>query len=148
MVSVFVEGFGQLTELSISHVLSSGPQLQLQPDPTSARAARAFVRQHVPDVVDLRDNAELLASELVTNGVLHARTAMTLGVVARDSSVLIAVSDHEVTAPQQPRPPNLAAESGRGIALVANIARSWGVAQRPDGKIIWCLIDTGDHGAP
>ena len=149
-VSAFADGFGQLTELSVRRALSSGHRLQLSADPHSARAARAFVREHVPDVIDLRDNAELLASELVTNGVLHAGTAMTLDVVARDSSVLLGVTDHRRSLPadQRPRPPSLVAENGRGIALVASIATWWGVTPQGDGKIVWCLIDTGDHGVP
>jgi anti-sigma regulatory factor (Ser/Thr protein kinase) len=149
-VSAFADGFGQLTELSISHALSSGHRLELSPDPHSPRAARAFVREHVPDIIDLRDTAELLVSELVTNGVLHAGTPMTLDLVARDSSVLLGVTDkrRSVPADQRPRPPSLVAENGRGIALVASIARSWGVTQRADGKIVWCLIETGDDGVP
>jgi hypothetical protein len=149
MVCVSVEGFGQLTELSITHALESGPRLALSADPQSPRAARAFVRDHVPDVIDLRDNAELLASELVTNGVLHARTPMTLGVVARESAVLLGVSDLSHASPVDARArPSLVSENGRGIALVASIARSWGVSQQRDGKIVWCLIDVEDDGAP
>jgi anti-sigma regulatory factor (Ser/Thr protein kinase) len=139
---VFAEGIGQLDEASIPQVLSGGPQLRLHPEPTSARAARAFVRRHVASAdQELRDSAELLASELVTNGVLHAHSDMTLGVVARETCVLIAVSDDNRAVPFE-RHPSLSAESGRGIALVSTIARHWGVAPQASGKIIWCLIDS------
>jgi anti-sigma regulatory factor (Ser/Thr protein kinase) len=144
-VSVFVEAFGHLTELSITHAFRAGPQVDLHPDAQSPRVARAFVREHVPDVIDLRDNAELLASELVTNAVLHAHSEMTLGVVSRDSSVLIAVSDHSPLVPAERRA-SLVAEHGRGITLVAAIAQTWGVTAQPGGKIIWCLIRAGDDG--
>jgi anti-sigma regulatory factor (Ser/Thr protein kinase) len=138
---VFAQGIGQLDEGSIAAVLGRGPQLQLAPQPTSARKARAFVRDHVPAVDrDLRDSAELVASELVTNGVLHARTPMTLGVVTGQECVLIAVTDDSVVRPAE-HEPSLSAEGGRGIALVATIARRWGVQQEGSGKIIWCLID-------
>lgn len=134
-----------LDSISIPRVLSNGPQLHLAPEPTSARAARAFVRRHVlSDDEDLRDSAELLASELVTNGVLHARSDLTLGVVARETCVLIAVSDRNLSQPSE-RQPNLSAEGGRGIALVSTIARHWGVTPQVDGKIIWCLINAAPH---
>jgi anti-sigma regulatory factor (Ser/Thr protein kinase) len=139
---VFAEGIGQLDEASIPQVLSGEPQLRLGPEPTSARAARAFVRRHVESSdQELRDSAELLASELVTNGVLHARSDLTLGVVARETCVLIAVSDGNQAVPHE-RHPGPSAENGRGIALVSTIARQWGVAPQASGKIIWCLIDS------
>jgi hypothetical protein len=144
---VFAEGIGQLDELSIPMVLRSGPQLQLDPQPTSARQARAFVRNHVTgDDQDLRDSAELVASELVTNGVLHACSTMTLGVVASETCVLIGVIDASETRPAEHQP-SMSAEGGRGIALVATIARQWGVQTQDSGKIIWCLIDSESSGA-
>ncbi|MDX6213918.1 MAG: hypothetical protein QOF82_3005 [Frankiales bacterium] len=139
---MFAEGIGQLDEASIPQVLSGEPQLHLGPEPTSARAARAFVRHHVDSSdADLRDSAELLASELVTNGVLHAHSDMTLGVVARETCVLIAVSDGNRAVPHE-RHAGLSAESGRGIALVSKVSRKWGVTPQASGKIIWCLIDS------
>jgi anti-sigma regulatory factor (Ser/Thr protein kinase) len=139
---LFAEGIGVLDETSIPRVLRAGPQLQLAAIPTSARAARAFVRRHVGSAdEELRDSAELLASELVTNGVLHARSALTLGVIAAESCVLIAVTDQNQDQPAERRP-SLSAESGRGIALVSSIARHWGVTPQAGGKIIWCLINS------
>jgi anti-sigma regulatory factor (Ser/Thr protein kinase) len=138
---VFTEGFGQLDETSIPLVLADGPQLTLAPDPTSASTARAFVRANTLDSdEDVRDNAELLVSELVTNGVLHAGTSMTVGIVARERSVLLGVSDRSEVLPTE-RLPSLSAEGGRGIAMMTLVARHWGVAARETGKIIWCLID-------
>jgi anti-sigma regulatory factor (Ser/Thr protein kinase) len=144
---VFAEGIGQLDEATITQCLRTGPQVQLKADPTSARAARAFVRRHLRSAdEDLRGSAELLASELVTNGMLHARSDMTLGVVARDTCVLLAVSDESTEVPAE-RSPSLSAEGGRGIALVSTIARCWGVASQRSGKIIWCLIDANPRPA-
>ena len=144
---MFAEGIGQLDELSIPRFFRSGPQLRLDPDPSSARAARAFVRRHVDSADDdLRDSAELLASELVTNGVLHARSPMTLGVVARETCVLIGVRDDNEDVPAEHHA-SLSDEGGRGISLVASIARRWGVTPQAHGKIIWCLIDSEPRGA-
>ncbi len=142
---MFAEGIGQLDESSIAQFMRTGPQLQLAPDPASARAARAFVRRHVDsDDEDLCDSAELLASELVTNGMLHARSDMTLGVIAREHCVLLAVSDRSRSTPAERRP-SLSAESGRGISMMATLASQWGVAVQASGKIIWCLINSEPH---
>ncbi len=141
---MFAKGIGSLDEQTIPHVLSQGARLHLSPQPTSARRARAFVRDQVD--TSLTDSAELVASELVTNGVLHANSPMTLGVVAGDHCVLIAVTDRSPRRPAE-HEPSLSAEGGRGIALVASLARQWGVQRDGHGKIIWCLIESEPHGA-
>ncbi|BEP12926.1 hypothetical protein acdb102_12370 [Acidothermaceae bacterium B102] len=140
---MFAKGIGFLDEQTIRRVLTAGARLQLGAQPTSARRARAFVREQVD--VRLMDNAELAASELVTNGVLHARTELTLGIVPGDECVLIAVTDDSAERPSE-QEQSMSAEGGRGIALVATIARSWGVQAQDSGKIIWCLIDAEPLG--
>jgi hypothetical protein len=59
-------------------------ELILAPTPTAPAAARAFVRQicqywqlALPDAT-VTDRAVLLAGELVTNAVVHARTELRL----------------------------------------------------------------------
>lgn len=141
---MFAKGIGSLDELTIPQVLRQGARLHLPAQPTSARRARAFVRDQVS--TPLLDNAELVASELVTNGVLHAHSPMTLGIVTGEDCVLIAVTDRSDERPAE-HEPSLSAEGGRGIALVASIARQWGVHRQGSGKIIWCLIESEPTGA-
>jgi anti-sigma regulatory factor (Ser/Thr protein kinase) len=141
---VFAKGIGSLDELTIPRVLCRGALLHLAAQPTSARRARAFVRDQV--AAPLAESAELVASELVTNGVLHAQGPLTLGIVAGDDCVLIGVSDESDERPAE-HEPSLSAEGGRGIALVASIARWWGVHRQESGKIIWCLIEKEPSGA-
>jgi anti-sigma regulatory factor (Ser/Thr protein kinase) len=141
---VFAKGIGSLDELTISHVLRRGARLHLSAQPISARRARAFVRDRV--ATPLLDSAELVASELVTNGLLHAQSPMTLGIVSGDGCVLIAVTDRSAQRPAVHQA-SLSAEGGRGIALVASIARQWGVQREGSGKIVWCLIESGSSGA-
>jgi hypothetical protein len=85
------------------------------------------------------DDALLLVSELVTNGLLHARTEIELHVRAHRNSVFIAVRDNS------PRPLELKGgdpldPGGRGLHIVAALADRWGVHNEPDGKIVWCEL--------
>jgi len=83
------------------------------------------------------DTVELLTSELVTNAVIHARCAPELLVRLGDKAVRIEVCDGDANAPTR-RPPDVEAASGRGIAIVEELATTWGVEHIPDdGKRVW-----------
>ncbi len=84
---------------------------------------------------------QLLLSELATNAVLHAGGhGFTVEVaLLPDGAVRLAIADDSA------RPPLLrnygtGATTGRGMALVADLARGWGVEPRPGGKVVWCEI--------
>jgi anti-sigma regulatory factor (Ser/Thr protein kinase) len=118
----------------------------LEADPGLVRAARQFVRARLRgwERGDDADEAVLVASELVTNAVLHARTLIRLTVVVNEARVRIEVFDENT------RMPVIAAidsdaTSGRGLALVAATADSWGIEQRDDGKVVWAEIG---HAGP
>jgi anti-sigma regulatory factor (Ser/Thr protein kinase) len=114
-------------------------------DPAAVGAARAFVRTTLRTwgLQVFEHDAEVLASELVTNAVLHARTEMRLTLAAGDDgSLRVSVFD------ENPRLPISAgaldgATSGRGLLLVENLADAWGVEQGPDGKIVWAKLIGG-----
>jgi anti-anti-sigma regulatory factor/anti-sigma regulatory factor (Ser/Thr protein kinase) len=120
-------------------------ELVLAPIPTAAAAARAFVREvlgywqlALPDNT-LVDRAVLVASELVTNAVLHARTELRLRLELRGDLLHLAVRDGN------PRMlvimPGPEAEGGRGLWLVDQLTRAWGVNRHPDGgKVVWCTL--------
>jgi anti-anti-sigma regulatory factor/anti-sigma regulatory factor (Ser/Thr protein kinase) len=121
-------------------------ELLLGPVSTAPAAARVFVRdilgywqQALPDggVLEL---AVLLANELVTNAVVHARTDLRLRLELRGDWLHIAVRDgsprllRTVTASPE-------AEGGRGLQLVEQLARAWGMHPHPDGgKVVWCTL--------
>ena len=86
------------------------------------------------------DRAVLLANELVTNAVAHAHTEIRLRLELRGDRLHIAVRDG---GPGLPRlvAPDWEAEGGRGVWLVEQLARSWGVNRHPDGgKVVWCVL--------
>ena len=110
--------------------------------PASVRAARAFVRETLGDLDGAsRDTAVLLASELVTNAVLHARTPVELAVVVDRDQALVCVADHEggsdavrSSGHSTDRP------GGRGLALVDGLSDRWGAEPNADGKTVWFTL--------
>jgi anti-anti-sigma factor len=129
-------------------------ELWLTPTPTAPAAARTFVRQLCqhwrladPDGA-LVDRAVLLASELVTNAVLHARTDLRLRLELRGERLHLAVRDG---SPRLLRlvPADAQAQAGRGLLLVERLARAWGVTPHPDGgKVVWCILTLDDRPVP
>jgi anti-anti-sigma factor len=103
-------------------------RLMLGPVPTAARAGREFVREVCGrwGLERLDDPATLLASELVTNAVLHARTALELRVELRRSRLQLAVTDQD---PDLTRVQAARDGTGRGLGLlvVDRVATAWGV---------------------
>jgi anti-sigma regulatory factor (Ser/Thr protein kinase) len=106
--------------------------------PSHARAAvQAFCeRQRVGGD---RDAAQLVASELVTNAVVHAGTSIDLTLRLVSSVLHIAVRD---LGPGRPQIADIdeSAESGRGLLLVDALASSWGTFFPDNGKVVWATV--------
>jgi anti-sigma regulatory factor (Ser/Thr protein kinase) len=120
-----------------------GPvSMTLHPHARSVASARRFVTAVLEDIVDgaRGRDIELLVSELVTNGVLHAATTMELVVcVDADADVVrVELVDEVHTAPHvRPAP---GADGGFGLRIIAGLARDWGVDQHERGKTVWFEI--------
>ncbi|WP_432502838.1 ATP-binding SpoIIE family protein phosphatase [Kineococcus arenarius] len=122
---------------------SAGEPLRLDPHPGAVSAARRHVRRTLRETGagELEETAELGVSELVTNAVLHARTAVTVTVrLAPGGQVRIEVADSSEAHVQQRRF-GPAAATGRGLRLVESISSAWGVEPLPPGrgpgKVVW-----------
>lgn len=116
-------------------------QAEFEAEQTSPRDARRFVRDLLSDQVEeLLDTVELLLTEMVTNAVVHAGSGSTVSVQLLADHVHVEVRDRDRRA-VQPRLVNDDAESGRGLALVEALARSWGTTPFADGKIVWFDVD-------
>jgi len=114
--------------------------LDLPPEPRAAGMARRWVRDHLRWLDDeQRASAELLASELVTNAVVHARTPVTVGLTALTDGVLLTVADLE-PAPPVTRAPSDSGTSGRGMRIMRELASRCGVAMGPNGKTVWFVV--------
>jgi anti-sigma regulatory factor (Ser/Thr protein kinase) len=83
----------------------------------------------------------LLASELVTNAVIHARTELRLQLELRGDLLHLAVRDGNPWMLRLVIVPGPQAEGGRGLWLVDQLAQAWGVNRHPDGgKLVWCTL--------
>jgi anti-sigma regulatory factor (Ser/Thr protein kinase) len=114
--------------------------VRLDAAPESCRAARAAVRDALEQwhLSDLVDTATLLASELVTNAVLHGRSPMELQVEQVQERVRVTVLDGAVRPPARRRY-GLGAGTGRGLGLVETMAATWGWSRAADpfAKSVW-----------
>ena len=112
--------------------------LVLPAAPASVGHARRFVTSALAelDVEDVSEVAGLLASELVTNAVLHAGGTIRVRVSAGDGTVRVAVEDTSSSHPV-PRRASDGDRSGRGLALVTHLAERWGVDDLDVGKEVW-----------
>ncbi len=86
--------------------------------------------------------ATLLTSELVTNAVLHARSALEVTVRLTDRQLWVGVSDADTGPPVRKRYGPDAA-TGRGLMLVERIASAWGTDVSTTGKIVWFCLEPG-----
>jgi two-component sensor histidine kinase len=109
--------------------------LHLEPLPRVVSDARAFMRDHAPAMAaDLLDVLVLLTSELVTNAVIHARTAIEVGITVTDRSLIVTVHDEDLGGP----PARAGREGGWGLGLVRSLAEDAAMEQHPgEGKTAW-----------
>lgn len=113
----------------------------LRPDAHSARLARRLVSQAIEGVGEaLRRRAALVTSELVSNGVRHARGGLVLQVVQLRDGVVVAVADDSAAPPMVQTSGHALAEDGRGLLIVERISDQLGWARTPTGKVVWAAV--------
>ncbi|MGH9107230.1 MAG: ATP-binding protein [Acidimicrobiales bacterium] len=122
---------------------------------------------------ELVEDARLVLSELMSNGVLHARTELEVALSQRDGGGL-RIEVHDASAApvlppldvakaaanllDDPLPSELLAElltepaaTGRGLAVVSALSRTWGwSSDRAGGKVVWAELASGpgEQAAP
>ncbi|OIJ98926.1 ATP-binding SpoIIE family protein phosphatase [Streptomyces colonosanans] len=116
-----------------------------QAEPERIAGARQQLRELLHDwsSADQVDSAVLLASEMLTNVLVHTDSdALLVAEVSGDKDgsggrrMRVEVTDTSDDLPH-PRRPGELASSGRGLVLVELLADAWGVDPRGDGKSIW-----------
>lgn len=87
---------------------------------------------------------QLVVTELATNACEHGAGRVTVAASAtrRPCSALLEVHDAGDEHPVVVRP-SAASRRGRGLVLVTDLARSWGVRPAAPGKTVWAWIDCG-----
>lgn len=124
-------------------------RIDLPPAPESVAAARAWVVGVVEPVVGPEEAAtvSLLVSEVVTNVVLHARTACGLSVRRVGDHLRIEASDRCDRLPDSVPSDDPLASSGRGMMLIEALSSSNGVIANADGgKTVWFEVPLRTDG--
>ncbi|MFD1829380.1 SpoIIE family protein phosphatase [Streptomyces desertarenae] len=106
-------------------------------DPTVVGQARELVTAQLArwGLEEMAFTTELIVSELVTNAIRYAGPPIGLRLI-RDKTLICEVSDPSQTQPHLRRA-RLTDEGGRGLFLIAQLARRWGSRYTPSGKTIW-----------
>ncbi|MEU3204331.1 SpoIIE family protein phosphatase [Streptomyces cyaneofuscatus] len=106
-------------------------------DPAAVGATRNKVARQLEawGLDELTMTTELIVSELVTNAIRYASGPVRLRLLLQ-SVLTCEVSDASSTTPRL-RHARTTDEGGRGLFLVAQLARRWGTRYTHRGKIIW-----------
>lgn len=108
---------------------------------TAPAIARGFVTSTLAAwaVCDAFSDIPLLASELVTNAVRHAKGDVGISLRLESDRLRVAVSD---SSDKLPIMSNLAEtrDGGWGLHIVDRLASSWGLEADGEGKTIWCEV--------
>ncbi len=128
----------------VTRVLSARPE-------SVSEARHTVVGLPLPQAA--RDVLALLASELMTNCILHAGLTgddlVKLDVTTRADRVRLAVQDHGggFRPPATFRSNGGPLESGgRGLMIVSELADDWGVDLSEGGCTVWCELEVDDLG--
>lgn len=116
-------------------------------DDAAPTAARTYVTAALVGLLPttlpptLRDDIELIVSELVTNAVRAASPTVKIVVSYERQRLVLRVEDEGGGWPQ-PRDAGIHDTNGRGLALVSALCTSWGVTlNAPGRKIVWAEIE-------
>ena len=113
--------------------------VHLPADLASPRAARRWLADECArrDVgVGVCYSAQLLTTELVTNAVIHAHSAVTLVLTFTTHTLRVDVSDDEPSPPLG-REAGDSGVGGRGLSIVDTLSARWGVTGHDGGKTVW-----------
>ena len=123
----------------------------IPPSPEAPSVARAFVESSLENayrdvavVGETCDDLVVIVSELVTNAVQAATTVLRVDLDIDGRIARLAVTDVASGMPATGRSAAATQPFGRGLAIVAALARDWGVipvVADQDGKTVWARLD-------
>lgn len=125
-------------------------ETRLSAAPESASLARAFVSRHLVEhrLSHLVEPVRLVASELATNSLTHARTAFTIALSETPETVLLSVRDEDGSVLVRSRH-RLMDPGGRGLQIVEALSLEWGVDNDYNGsKTVWAVFGKGAAQTP
>jgi anti-sigma regulatory factor (Ser/Thr protein kinase) len=112
--------------------------------PYSARMARFYVRAALTyhSLGGYAEDAEMVASELITNAVVHAAApvvSLELTWLEGFRALVIVVSDPSPLPPVK-RAPARDTEHGRGLQVVDALSARWGWRRQDPGKAVYAIL--------
>ena len=122
----------------------------LAAEPVSASKARDFICQHLVahDLLYLVEDVRLVASELATNAMVHARTPFVVTLSELDGVVLLDIRDGSASVPVRTGP-QVGDRGGRGMMLVELLSHEWGISADGSGsKSVWASFATRNRTGP
>jgi anti-sigma regulatory factor (Ser/Thr protein kinase) len=116
--------------------------------PDQVGAARAFITKVLGEAEPAADVAVLLASETVTNAVLHSNSrrpggTVTVTVLDISGGVRIDVSDAGSPRSSPVVKPDGCISGGHGLYLVQTLADQWGYLRDEFGTTVWFWLLRG-----
>lgn len=114
--------------------------------PGVSLARHAFARElamaEVPD--EVRQDAMLVISELVSNAVKHAAALpggdVRVSCSIDDDCLRVEITDGGAVTRPNPAVATVFALGGRGLDIVRTISREWGVIQADDSVTVWADV--------
>jgi hypothetical protein len=115
--------------------------------PGTPARARLFCAETLPSLLaataardPLIELALLVVSELVTNAVNAGCVTARLILSMHHDRLRVGVCDDAAGQPQMAHP-SRSEPHGRGLLIIASVARSWGVTPAATGKEVWAELD-------
>ncbi|MFF5017005.1 SpoIIE family protein phosphatase [Streptomyces sp. NPDC001165] len=111
---------------------------ELDSDPSVVARARKHTSDQLSawGLDEATFTTELMVSELVTNAIRYGRPPIQLRLIHQDSTLICEVYDSSGTTPHMRRA-RIFDEGGRGLLLVAQLAKRWGTRHDRVGKTVW-----------
>jgi anti-sigma regulatory factor (Ser/Thr protein kinase) len=108
--------------------------------PTRRALGRALHHRHVAD--EYVDAVELIASELMTNAIVHGHPPLRLQISLSDEGdIVVAMCDHGAQRPARRDHVVATQPGGYGLKLVEANASSWGYRAIDGGaKEVWAVV--------
>ena len=105
----------------------------------AASSARRIVEDNLTEWgagEEVVSDVVLMASELVTNAMMHGRSPIDLLLRSNGSQIILEVQDRGAYRPRRLQPSD-DDERGRGLHIVAQLADQWGSRSTTNGKSVW-----------
>ena len=112
----------------------------------SAGAARRAIEAWMESLgcaPEERTNWSLVVSELVTNAVVHAKSAPEVAATATDGGLHLDVYDGDRSPPMIRDPADGGTRGGFGLRIVAALSDRWGWEPTTSGKRVWAETSGG-----